>query len=130
MRKNHRAEFNYVTPIAIALLAVGIWAATQFIPAFYQKAQFSTDLSGILVANRRTPNEVVVEKILQHFQASADIEVTAADVIYTRKDESPNLVSASVNYRRLIHIPFRQEAYRLPLSVDSNQDFTVMNSIN
>jgi len=130
MRKNQRAEFNYVTPAVIVLLAVGIWASTQFIPAFYQKAQLATDLSGILVANRRTPNDEVVEKIYQHFQGVADLEIKPEDVVYTHKDETPNLVSARVKYRRLVHIPLRKEPYRLELSVESDQDFTVLNTIN
>lgn len=130
MKKNLRAEFNYVTPIVILLLAAGIWAGTQFIPAFYQKAQLSTDLSGILVANRRVPAEEVALKIFEHFQKSADLEVKPEDVVYTVREDNPNLVSAKVKYRRLIHIPFQKEPYRLGLSIESEQDFTVMNTLN
>ncbi len=127
---NKRAEFNYVTPLVILFVAAGFWACTQFIPAYYQKAQFTTDLSGILVSSRRVASEEVPVTIFNFFKDKEDIEIVLTDVTFIRKEENVNLVSAAVNYRRLIHIPFKKEPFRLEMSIESNQDFTVSNSFN
>jgi len=128
--KEMSGEVNYVTPLLIILLAAGIWAGTQFIPAFYQKAQLNTDLSEIIISNRRMPDEEVVEKILTYLQSVKEVEVKAEDIVFVRSEATPNLVSLNVNYRRLIHIPFMDQAFRLSLSVENQQDFSMINSFN
>ncbi|PIR23669.1 MAG: hypothetical protein COV44_01735 [Deltaproteobacteria bacterium CG11_big_fil_rev_8_21_14_0_20_45_16] len=128
-RRTLRADFNYITLILFIALIGGGWWLYAFIPGYYSSAQVSGILGDAIIRHHKNGDEAIKERVLTLLSKSPQYELTAADIVLVRDENSP-VINGTINYIYVIKIPFTERRIDLKLKAEAYKDFTLSNSLN